>query len=204
LSRTSLLLATTNPGKVREIRKALLALPLTVFGLGEVLPGLAYRERGATFAANARGKSLFYSRHWKGLTLAEDSGIEVDALGGAPGVRSARFSSPRPTDEKNNQKVLRLLRAVPPAGRRARFVCVMVLANDGRIVKEIRGEVRGRIALHSRGQNGFGYDPLFYYPSLRKTFAELSSGEKNKVSHRGRALRKLSRFLAAYLAAATR
>jgi len=204
LSRTPLLLATTNPGKVREIRKALEGLPLTVLGLADVLPGIAYREQGATFAANARGKSQFYSRHWQGLTLAEDSGLEIDALGGAPGVRSARFSSPRPTDEKNNRKVLRLLRGVPAARRGARFVCAMVLADGGRVVKEIRGEARGRIGFASHGRNGFGYDPLFYYPPVRRTFAELDPRGKNKVSHRGRALRKLCRFLAAHLEAAAR
>ncbi|HYA48464.1 MAG TPA: RdgB/HAM1 family non-canonical purine NTP pyrophosphatase, partial [Burkholderiales bacterium] len=196
--------ATTNPGKVREMRKALRGLPLAVAGLADALPGLAFRERGATFAANARAKSLFYSRRWDGLTLAEDSGLEVDALGGAPGVRSARFSSPKPTDEKNNRKVLRLLRAVPPGRRGARFVCVMVLAKDGRVLQEIRGQVRGRIGVEGRGRNGFGYDPLFYYPRLRRTFAELGPAEKNGVSHRGRALRRLIRFLAARMKTASR
>ena len=197
MSRTPLLLATTNAGKIREIRKALKGLPLSVRGLGDVPSGAVYRERGASFAANARGKSLFYSRRWPGLTLAEDSGIEIDALGGAPGVRSARFSSPKPSDEKNNRKVLRLLRAVPPPGRAARYVCVMALAMDGLILKELRGEVRGRIGLAPRGRSGFGYDPIFYYSPLGRTFAELDPAAKNRVSHRGRALRKLIRFLEA-------
>ena len=191
MSETALLLATTNPGKVREIRRALAGLPVKVFGLGDLPPGPSPRERGSSFLENARAKSLFYSRRWDGLTLAEDSGLEIDALAGAPGVRSARFSSPRPMDERNNLKVLRLLRGVPPAGRGARFVCVMVLARQGRVLKEIRGQVRGRIAPAPRGENGFGYDPLFYYPPLRRTFAELGPAEKNAVSHRGRALRKL-------------
>lgn len=204
MSETALLLATTNPGKVHEIRKALEALPLAVFGLGDVLPGLSYRERGTSFLENARAKSCFYSRKWKGLTLAEDSGLEIDALGGAPGVRSARFSSPEPTDEKNNHKAIRLLRNVPPKARGARFVCVMVLAKDGRIIREIRGEVRGRIGLEPRGRNGFGYDPLFYYPPLRRTFAELGPAKKNGVSHRGRAVRKLRKFLAEYIKDAAR
>ena len=204
MSRSPLLLATTNPGKVREIRKALTGLPLTVLGLADVPPGPAYRERAATFAGNARGKSLFYSRRWEGLTLAEDSGLEVDALGGAPGVRSARFSARGPTDAKNNRKVLRLLHDVPPARRGARFVCVMVLSERGRVVKEIRGQVRGRIGFENRGRNGFGYDPLFYYPPLRRTFADLAPEEKNRVSHRGRALRGLIRFFAARSKAASR
>ena len=139
MSETFLLLATTNPGKVREIRKALEGLSLRVVGLREVLPGLSFRERGASFLENARAKSLFYSRKWKGLTLAKDSGLEIDALGGAPGVRSARFSSPRPTDDKNIRKVLRRLAAVPGKDRGAGFCCAMVLATDGRVIREIRG-----------------------------------------------------------------
>ncbi|OGD13344.1 MAG: non-canonical purine NTP pyrophosphatase, RdgB/HAM1 family [Candidatus Aminicenantes bacterium RBG_16_63_14] len=195
-----LLLATTNPGKVREIRRVLKGLSLRgqslkIVGLTDVFPGLSYRERGRTFAENARAKGLFYSRKWSGLTLAEDSGLEVEELGGAPGVRSARFSGPRPSDEKNNRKILRLLRAVPAAARKARFVCVMVIAKEGRVVGEFRGEVKGRIGVAPRGESGFGYDPLFYYPPLRKTFAELSPKVKNAVSHRGRAVRKLRRFL---------
>ncbi len=195
MSESDLLLATTNPGKVREIRRALAGLSVKVVGLTELPPGPSPRERGSTFLENARAKSLFYSRKWDGLTLAEDSGLEIDALGSAPGVRSARFSSPRPTDEKNIRKALRLLRDVPAARRGARFVCVMVLARKGRVLKVIRGQVRGRIAPAPRGSNGFGYDPLFYYPPLRRTFAELGPEEKNSVSHRGRALRKLVRLL---------
>jgi len=199
LSRTVLLLATTNPGKVREIRAALKGLPLTVLGLRDALPRVGHRERGATFEETARAKGLFYGRKWKGLTLAEDSGLEIDALGGAPGVRSARFSRPSPTDAKNIRKVLRLLRNVPGRARGARFVCAMVLADGGRVIKEIRGEVRGRIAFEPRGENGFGYDPLFYYPPLRRTFAELPPRLKSAVSHRGRALAKLRAFLKAYI-----
>lgn len=190
-----LLLATQNPGKVREIRRALEGLPLEVVGLADVLAGPAPKERGRTFSDNARAKGLYYSRGWPGWTLAEDSGLEIDRLDGAPGVRSARFSSPRPTDAKNIRKVLRLLGSVPSSGRGARFVCVMVLAKDGRIVGEFRGTVRGRIALAPRGESGFGYDPVFYYPRLRRTFAELPAEIKNGISHRGRAVRKLFRFL---------
>lgn len=204
MSETALLLATTNKGKVREIRRGLRDLPVTVIDLTEALPGVSYRERGTSFLENARAKSLFYSRKWKGLTLAEDSGLEINALGGAPGVRSARFSAPGQTDDKNNRKTLRLLGNVSLGKRGARFICVMVLAKDGRIIREIRGEVRGRIGLTGRGRSGFGYDPLFYYPPLRKTFAELRPAEKNAVSHRGRALRKLRAFLAAYLKSAHR
>lgn len=190
-----LLVATTNAGKVREIRAALEGLPLKIVGLEETLPGVVYRERGRTFLENARGKGRFYSRRTGLLTLAEDSGLEVGALCGQPGVRSARFAGPRATDEANNRKLLKLLSGVPGPKRRARFVCTMVLARGGRFVKEIRGEARGTIAAAPRGQNGFGYDPLFYFPRLRKTFAELRPEVKNKVSHRGRALRRLAAFL---------
>lgn len=190
-----LLLATQNPGKVREIRRALAGLPLEVVGVAEVLAGPAPAERGRTFSANARAKGLYYSRKWPGWTLAEDSGLEIDRLGGAPGVRSARFSSPRPSDAKNIRKVLRLLGPTPSSDRGARFVCVMVLARQGKVVREFRGTVRGRIAPAPRGTSGFGYDPVFYYPRLRRTFAELPDEAKNGISHRGRAVRKLRRFL---------
>ena len=202
MNEPRLLLATGNPGKVREIRRALAGLSpgghaLEVVGLGDVLPGLTHRERGRTFEENARAKSLFYSRRWPGLTLAEDSGLEIEALHGAPGVRSARFSAPRPSDGKNIRKVLRLLEGVPARARTARFVCVMVLAERGRVIAEFRGEVRGRIGVAPRGDSGFGYDPVFYYAPLRRTFAELPPGTKNEVSHRGRAVAKLRRFLKA-------
>ena len=195
MTERRLLLATTNPGKIREFRALLKGLPLRVVGLEDVCPGLSFRERGRTFAENARGKSLFFSRKWDGLTLAEDSGLEVEALDGAPGVVSARFARPKPTDEKNNRKVLRLLSGVPERARRARYVCVLVLSLRGRVIKEVRGEVRGRIAVEPRGTGGFGYDPLFCYPRLRRTFAEIPPEVKNGISHRGRAVRKMREFL---------
>lgn len=195
MNKAGLLVATTNPGKVREIRKALEGLPFRILTLADVLPGASFRERGKSFLENARAKSLHYARLSGLLTLAEDSGLEVEALGGAPGVLSARFSRPEATDARNNAKVLRLLEGVPAKSRRAKFVCVMVLVSGGKVVKEIRGEVRGRIGLESRGRNGFGYDPLFYYPKLGRTFAELSDRQKNEISHRGRALKKLKAFL---------
>lgn len=192
-----LLLATGNPGKVREIRRALEGLPLGIVGLSDVLTVPPPAERGRTFSANARTKALYYARRWKGPVMAEDSGLEIDALGGAPGVRSARFSAPRPSDEKNIRKVLRLLQGLPAARRKARFVCVMVLVEGGRVVGEFRGQVEGRIAAEPRGQSGFGYDPIFYYPPFKKTFAELAPGAKNEISHRGRAVRELRAFILA-------
>lgn len=202
MSRIPLLVATSNRNKLREIRAALKGLPIRILSLADVTEVPLVRETGRTFEANARLKSLGYGRHFPGLTLAEDSGLEVDALGGAPGVRSARFSAPRPDDARNNRKLLRLLDGTPPGRRGARFVCEMALSSSGRLIRGIRGEVRGAIADAPRGNRGFGYDPVFYYPRLKKTFGELSLEEKSAVSHRGRALRKLRRFLERRLAAA--
>jgi XTP/dITP diphosphohydrolase len=195
LTRTKLLIATTNAGKVREIRRSLSGLPFEIMSLEEVLPAASFRERGKTFLENARAKSLHYNRESGLLTLAEDSGLEVDALDGAPGVYSARFSRPAPTDAKNNLKVLRLLADVPRKDRKANYICAMVLSRNGRVIREIHGKVRGIIDFSPKGENGFGYDPIFYYPKLRKHFAELGLDEKNAISHRGRALIKLKSFL---------
>jgi XTP/dITP diphosphohydrolase len=200
LTELGLTIATTNPGKEREIRRLLRGLPVRVRALPKALQDASCRERGRNFSENARAKAVYYSRKVPGLVLAEDSGLEVAFLGGAPGVRSARFSSPAPSDEKNIRKVLRLLRGVGRGDRSARFVSVMALAENGRVIKELRGQVRGRVAFEPRGYNGFGYDPVFYYHPLRRTFAELSPDEKNAVSHRGRALRKLRAFLEKHLA----
>ncbi len=194
-NRTKLLVASTNAGKVREIGRALAGLPFEVVSLAEVLPKASYRERGLTFLENARGKSRRYARLSGLLTLAEDSGLEVEALGGAPGVHSARFARPDPTDERNLRKVLRLLRDVPRQKRRARFVCAMVLSGPDGAAAEVLGEVRGIIAVAPKGSNGFGYDPVFYYPRLGKHFAELTPEAKNAVSHRGRALAKMVKVL---------
>ncbi|MCR4396705.1 MAG: XTP/dITP diphosphatase [Candidatus Saccharicenans sp.] len=192
-----LLLATTNRGKIRELKKLLLGLPFKIESLDKYPEFGRYRETGQTFEENSRGKSLFYSRSYPGLVLAEDSGLEVEALDGQPGVYSARFSGSRATDEKNIRKLLRLLKGVPWPRRRARFVCVASLAKQGRIVKCFRGSVSGYILNEPDGRNGFGYDPVFYYPPLKKSFARLRAEEKNRVSHRGKALEKVRHFLAA-------
>jgi len=190
-----LLLATTNRGKTREIKDYLTELPIQIYSLLEFDSKKSFPEKGKTFLENALGKSLFYSQEWDGLTLGEDSGIEIEYLNGAPGVLSARFSGPHATDEKNNQKVLQLLTDVPQDKRKTRFVSCMVLSQKGRVISQIQESVEGFIALEKRGLFGFGYDPLFYYPPLQKTFAELKPEEKNKVSHRGRALKRLKEFL---------
>lgn len=193
-------MASSNPGKAREIKAYFAGLPVLILTLDSIHPQTLFPETAGTFRENARGKSLFYSQYTGGLTLAEDSGLEIENLGGAPGVISARFSGPDATDEKNIRKVLRLLKNVPLPKRRARFVSNLVLSRKGRIIKETRGEVGGYIALKKTGAGGFGYDPIFYYPPFRKTFAELTADKKNAVSHRGRALRKMSEFLEDYLA----
>jgi XTP/dITP diphosphohydrolase len=197
-TETPILVGSTNRGKIAEIRRALAGLPVTLLGLDDL--GIRSRapETGTTFRENARAKSLFYSRRTDVLTLAEDSGLEVEGLAGAPGVRSARFAGPGAADARNIRKLLRSLAGLPPAGRRARFVCRIALSRNARVVKEFAGSVRGTILSEARGEGGFGYDPVFLYAPLRRTFAELSASEKNEVSHRGRALRRLAAFLASH------
>ena len=199
MSRAKIVLATSNRGKLREISQTLAGLPVTVLSLKDVGAAASVEETGRTFRENARLKSIAYSLESGYLTLAEDSGLEVERLSGAPGIYSARFSAPPPTDEKNVRKVLRLMKGVPWSGRRARFVCHLVLAWRGTVIKETRGVVRGRIALAAKGKGGFGYDPIFFYAPFRKTFAEVPPETKNAVSHRGRALAMMKIFLAGYL-----
>lgn len=200
LTDTKLLIATTNRGKIEEIGFCLRHLPLRVFSLFEFRSLDIYEEDNSSFLANARGKSLFYGKKWEGLTLGEDSGLLIDILKGAPGVRSARFSDPGATDEKNIAKVLRLMEGLPEEKRSARFVSCLVLSQEGKILAEITGETKGFITVSKKGRSGFGYDPIFYYPPLDKTFAQLSKEAKNEVSHRGRALRQLKVFLQKYFA----
>ena len=187
----NLLIATTNQGKKREIEAYLSELPLEIFSLLKLNLNKTYPEKGKTFQENARGKSLFYSQYWEGITIAEDSGLEIDHLDGAPGVYSARFSGPQATDEQNNNKVLYLMEGVPYKDRRAHFISCMVLSQKGQILTEIMGCSEGIISLEPKGQSGFGYDPIFYYPPLKKTFAQMKSEEKNRVSHRGKAMAEL-------------
>jgi XTP/dITP diphosphohydrolase len=184
--------ATTNPGKLREFRLAL------TDSLGvEALPGLgsipACEETGATFEENAVQKALYYSEYCDGLLFVDDSGLEVDALGGAPGVYSARYAGPDATDEANNRLLLDRMRSV--SERNARFVCVVGLAKSGQLVGTFRGEVEGQLVEEARGFNGFGYDPLFYYPPFGCTFGEATLERKMEVSHRSRALRLMRDYL---------
>lgn len=198
MTETLILAATTNRGKAAEIHAALAGLPIVLVTLGGLGIRVRAPETGTSFLENARAKSLFYSGRTKLLAVAEDSGLEVESLGGAPGIYSARFSGPAATDETNIRKLLRLMRGFPRERRKARFVCCAVLSRRGRVLKEVTGRVHGFIALEKKGARGFGYDPVFWYPPLRKHFGELEAADKNRISHRGRALKKLAGYLAAH------
>jgi XTP/dITP diphosphohydrolase len=190
--------ATSNPGKLREFQ---IALP-GAYNV-EPLPGLKSmvppEETGVTFEENAAQKALYYSKHCDGYLFVDDSGLEVDALNGAPGVHSARFAGEHASDAANNQLLLDRMGGV--TDRTARFVCVVALAKSGRLVRTFRGEVEGRLLETPRGGNGFGYDPLFYYPPFGCTFGEAALSQKMEVSHRARALTKMRAFLEGALAA---
>jgi len=194
-----ILVATTNPGKIAEL-KAMLDVQAELVGLSDFPDVAEVEEDGATFAENARKKALGYAKATGLWTIADDSGLVVDALGGAPGVKSARFSGAPDEnrtllDHKNMLKVLKLLQAVPREKRMARFVCSLCLASPEKVLAETDGILQGLIAEEQTGENGFGYDPVFFVPSLNKTVAQLSRQEKNTISHRGIAIRKLKPML---------
>ncbi|HUZ46061.1 MAG TPA: RdgB/HAM1 family non-canonical purine NTP pyrophosphatase [Terriglobia bacterium] len=184
-------LASNNLGKLREFEQAAMAMEIRV----QLLPGIdslpACIEDGSTFEANARKKALYYSGFTEGRVFADDSGLCVDALEGAPGVFSARFAGPEADDEANNQKLLHDLAKVPPKDRSAHYICVVALAERGQILNVVEGRAEGLIQQEPCGTGGFGYDPYFFYPPLAQTFAQLSTEEKFTVSHRGEAFRKL-------------
>jgi XTP/dITP diphosphohydrolase len=190
-----LLVATFNPGKLREFHDYLAGLPLDVIGLQSLPDVSPSPEDGNTFEQNAQQKARYYSRFFPGLTLADDSGLVVDALGGEPGIYSARYVSPSATDEQRCCEILARLQNVPDLGRTARFVCSLALARQGKVIQTFEGTVEGEIAREQRGENGFGYDPIFLFPKLNRTMAELSAADKLAVSHRGQALRKMGGYL---------
>jgi len=185
------LLATRNAGKVREIRQIAAGTPLDWHGLDEYPDLPDVEESGVTFAENACLKALQYAEMTGLATLADDSGLEVDALGGAPGVHSARFAGSPRSDAANNRKLIEALAAVPAERRQARFRCAMAFVRDGRVVLETNGCFEGLVIDQPRGSNGFGYDPHFLVPELNRTAAELPAAEKNARSHRGQALRAM-------------
>ena len=189
---------TRNAGKVREIRQALAELPIEVSGIPD--EGLAdVEETGVTFSENAILKARYYALHTGEYCLADDSGLEVDALDGAPGVYSARYSGQGATDAANNQKLLLALQDVPPEKRTARFRSVLALAGPDGSLLLADGTCEGVILTEARGEGGFGYDPLFWMPDQQKTLAEMTLQEKNAISHRGNALKVLKQKLLSQL-----
>ena len=191
----TLLVATFNSGKLREFQEYLAGLPFEVTGLGSLSDVSPSPEDGETFEQNARQKASYYSRLFRGLTLADDSGLIVDGLGGAPGIHSARYLGVSATDEERCREILKGLEKVARPYRTARFVCCLALARQGTVIQTFEGTVEGEIAHEPRGSNGFGYDPIFLLPELNRTMAELSGSEKLAISHRGHALRKMSEYL---------
>jgi len=193
---STVLVATRNPGKLREFRALLAPAGWSVLGLDALAePATEPAEEGATFADNARVKALAVCEATELAVLADDSGLEVAALGGRPGVYSARYSGAHAADGDRIAKLLEELGA--ERDRRARFVCALALAQKGTLLAEALGECPGEIAEQPRGSHGFGYDPVFLVPELGRTFAELSEAEKNLRSHRARAVRDLLDRLAA-------
>jgi XTP/dITP diphosphohydrolase len=200
-----LFLASSNPGKLAEYR-VLAAAPASANAVPielELLPNFAslpaFEEDAATFAENAAGKALHYSRLCEELVLADDSGLVVPALGGAPGVRSARYAGGHATNAERIEKLLNEMRDKTGTARSAHFVCAIALAKRGRAIAIVTDRVHGEILEQRRGSEGFGYDPVFYFPTLKKTFAEISKEEKNQHSHRGKAFRRLLAALSSML-----
>ena len=186
-----ILVATRNPGKVREIRKAFKGLGLRIRSLRDFRKVPQMEEDGKSFAENALKKARFYSKIYGILTLSDDSGLEVYVLNGSPGIHSARFAGEKATDRENKQKLLHQLEGIPLSRRGARFKCTIALVSPEGREAVVEGECRGKIGFKEVGRKGFGYDPLFILPGLGKTMAQLTLEEKNRISHRGKALRKL-------------
>jgi XTP/dITP diphosphohydrolase len=197
-----LLVATRNRNKVREIGQLLDGVPLELTTLDAWPQVETPPETGRTFEENARAKALYYAAATHELTVAEDSGLEIDALAGAPGVESARYGGEDSTYRQKFELIYDALRGRPDAARTARFVCAVALVSNGRVLFETRGSVEGLIAPAPAGDRGFGYDPIFFYPPYGCTLAEATAEQKAAVSHRGEAFRALRRFLETTLPAA--
>ena len=194
-----IVLATKNKGKIKEMRELLAPMNIEVLSLADFLPVDDAEENGATFAENAMLKARFYFAHTGTPCLADDSGLEVDALGGRPGVYSARYSGEDATDAANNAKVLREMEGIEKDKRTARFRCAMAFVGEG-VELTTDGTCEGTLLTEERGQGGFGYDPIFYVPKFDRTLAEMSSEEKNSISHRGAAVRKMADLIAEMMA----
>jgi XTP/dITP diphosphohydrolase len=193
-----LLLASQNPGKLGEMRVLVDGLPFRVVGPREIGIANAPDETGASFLENATIKALAYARASGLLTVADDSGLSVDALDGGPGLYSSRFGGEGASDLDRNRLLLETLRGVPRERRRARFTSAVAVAKDAAVLFQAEESVLGEIAEEMRGASGFGYDPLFFYPPFGKTFGEVPREEKDRVSHRGKAFARLREFLAGW------
>lgn len=191
---TTLVVATTNLGKLREIRELLADLPIAVRTLTHFAPVAAPEETGATFAENARQKAVYYAAATGTMTVAEDSGLEVDAMGGAPGVQSARFGGDDSTYPEKFGLIYKALASAGTTTSPARFVCALAVAHEGQVLFEACGTVEGTIAPEPRGDGGFGYDPIFFYAPFGCTLAEAGT-RKNAVSHRAKAFQQLRAML---------
>lgn len=196
--RLEVVVATRNQGKIREIRAALKGLGLRIYSLNDFPDVPEVEEDGKSFAENALKKARFYSKYFGKLTIADDSGLEVDGLQGLPGIYSARYAGEGASSQENNQKLLREMEGLPVSKRGARFKCIIaVVPQDGKeTVAE--GSCKGTIGYKEKGRKGFGYDPLFILPKYGKTMAQLSLEEKNKISHRGKALRKIREIIQSF------
>ena len=192
---TQIFLASSNPGKLCEYRVLAADSPIEVAPLPNFTEIPVFEETAPTFAENAAGKATHYSRFATGTVLADDSGLVVPALGGAPGVFSARYAGPGASDADRVQKLLREMRELEGEARRARFVCITCLAQSGRALAVLSDSAEGSIATEPKGTDGFGYDPVFFFPQLGRTYAEITREEKNQYSHRGKVFLKALAFL---------
>jgi XTP/dITP diphosphohydrolase len=198
MAETELLLASQNPGKLAEMRQLVAALPFRILSPGELGLLEAPEETGSSFLENATLKARFYAGRSGRLTVADDSGLSVDALDGGPGLYSSRFGGEGASDAERNRLLLEKLAGVPAERRGARFTSAVAVARGDEIVFQAIESVEGRIADEARGSGGFGYDPLFFFPAYGRTFGEVPREMKDRVSHRGKAFARLREFLAGY------
>ncbi len=191
-----LIIATKNKGKLREIKKILKSLNFPIVSLADLDKKVRIVENGKTFLENATKKAIPVSKIYENdYVLGEDSGLEVDSLGGKPSIHSKRYAGKNATDIKNNKELLKALEGIPSKKRGAQYRCCLVLAKAGKLIKVFEGSLRGSINYTSKGNKGFGYDPVFYLPSYRKTVAQMPISVKNQISHRAKAFRKLKKYL---------
>ncbi|MCK5215295.1 MAG: XTP/dITP diphosphatase [Candidatus Omnitrophica bacterium] len=194
-----IIIATKNQGKLREIKELLGEFNIKVTSLADYPDAPDVVEDGKTFSSNAIKKAVTIGKYTGKLVMGEDSGLEIDVLDNQPGIYSARFAGDDATYQKNNEKVLKLLEDVPMAKRQARYRCFAALSDGGKVIGVVNGSCAGLIALSTRGENGFGYDPLFIVPRYKKTFGELNPDIKAAISHRFHALQKFKTMFIAYL-----